>query len=122
MEKLNDEFVLSMQHTTNLSVVWRRRTTGVRVPEAMYRTMPNTHQPRLRLGTTRKESVRSGKRVVPDLKLARLNVNRHDPADITLFHLRPHLSLVEYLTTSGEFFFTITRLPHFHAIILSPIF
>jgi hypothetical protein len=71
----------------------------------MYRTMPNTHQPRLRLGTTRKESVRSGKHVVPDLKLARLNVNRHDPADITFFHLRPHLSLVECLTTSGEFFF-----------------
>ncbi len=60
----------------------------------MYRLIPDTHEPRLSLRATHQKLTRGGQRVVPHLELARLDINRHNPAAIAFFHLRPHLLLV----------------------------
>ena len=97
------------------------RATDMKVPEPMQRPVADADQPRLCIWTTRKKLVRCGKWIVCYLELARLNINRHDPASVAFFHLRPHSLLVDRLTSPGELLFAITRLSCSHAVPLSQI-
>lgn len=73
------------------------------------------NKPRLGVGIAFQKLLRCGKDVIGHFKGFGLDINRHDFSTIGLLvNLRPHFAIVDFISTTGVFFFRISSLSIVH--------
>jgi hypothetical protein len=80
----------------------------------MQRAMINPDEPDLCVRIARKQPVGSSQGIPGYLECTAFDIDGDDLAAVTLFHLRPYVSFIDFLAAPGRFFFAITRLTRSH--------
>jgi hypothetical protein len=81
-----------------------------------FMTYPNA--PDLGIWIPFKQSIRSGHRILGKFKAPCLDIDRHNPAMITVFDLLANLSFIDLVATSSKFFFAVAELINCHGLDL----
>jgi len=80
----------------------------------MQAAVADTHKPNLCVRVASKQAVRCHQSIFRHLEGPGVDIDSNDFTVVACFHLRPYLSLIDFMAASGGFFFTIARLPHCH--------
>ena len=75
----------------------------------MQAAVADTHKPNLCVRVASKQAVRCRQSICSHLEGPGVDIESNDFAVVACFHLRPYLSLIDFIAASGGFFFTIAR-------------
>jgi hypothetical protein len=76
--------------------------------QTMNRTSANPNAPRLSIGKALEKPIGCTQAIIANLKLTRLDIDRHNLVPVVWLNLKPDFGFIEGIAPLGKFFFTIS--------------